>query len=274
MLGPVFERTNGSDGFITVPLPAVLAYDVESLVEEAVLFSTQLERQNVILLVPATEEGITALQQITAAGVSTGVQHLLSVRRYREASDSYLNGLEHRMMRSAHVRHVNSIAEFALGHLETIAEDKRASGDRPERAADGGLAVSTARVAYGNYLNSVFSERYQKLAKLGLRAQRLAWSCSGASELLSADLPDQLIGPATVCEMPGDAIRRLYRRSLSGFGLSYGLAEAQTKMELHEQRHPNLEQLCADEVERLVNKQVLSSDRAVASIQEVCERHS
>lgn len=265
-LAPVYRETRGTDGFVTVPLAADLSYDVESLVEEAGLFWNELERENVIILVPATEEGITALQQLISSGVNTGVHSLLSVRRYREVFDAYLNGLEQQLARHEDVKNVTSVAEFALGRIEHLYESLPDSGELPDGRPGDGLAVSTARVAYTNYLNSVFGERFQALAQAGVRAQRLAWSATAGGDSLTGSFPDKVIGPATVCEMPCDAIRDLGRRSLSGLGVSFGLAQAKAMMDLYEQRCPDLEQRCAVEVERLINKQVLSTDRAIASI--------
>jgi transaldolase len=268
-LAPVFEETEGRDGLVALSLPAEFSHDHEALVEEALLLWTALQKQNAILLLPPTEEGIAAFRQLIEAGVSAGVTRLLSVGCYRAVCEAYVEGLERCIeTRGEAPAHLASIAEFALGTLERLGQTLTQQEDTPKPLPAAELALSTARVAYAWYQQCVRSERFQALARTGVRAQRLAWRISDAPDGPAADeaLLERLMGPATVCELPPDTISSLLGRSLSGAGLLWDLEEARQKLAMYHQFQPDLEQRCALEVENLIKYEVLHTDRAISSI--------
>jgi len=273
-LDPTYQETSGRDGFVAVPLPAVVAHDVVSLVDEAASLWEAAERRNVMILVPGTEEGVSALRQLIGDGINAGVANLLNVRRYREALDAYLTGLEWRLARSRDggSASVASVAEFALGSLDHLQQNLPA----PQRRPDGGipnlnLQHSTALVAYGCYLQSVYGARFERLAKSGARAQRLAWSflCPHRGTSARQYVPDNILGPATVCELPGEAIKQMEDRSLSGMELSCHLPRAQKVLDFYDNRCSELDELRAQEVDWLISEQVVHTESTIARVEDL-----
>ncbi len=265
---PVFEETGGREGFVTLPMDAEFSYDLDAMVDEGRRIWRDTNRQNIIVLVPGTEEGIRALRQLTTAGVNAGVHQLLSVRRYREACEAYLTGMEHRLARGMDVRNLTSVAEFRLDDLDSLAKRLPPLPDRDQSPAAPGLAVSTARVAYSHYLNTTHSERFRNLAAAGARAQRLAWAVPKGDGLVrSRQYPDDVIGPATVCELNENVVQNVVRRSFSGTGIREGIPEARSLLNRYQENYPDFEKDLAVEVESLIREQILYTDRAINFIE-------
>lgn len=208
---PVYERTAGRDGFVSLEVSPHLAYDTEGTIAEARHLWGRLARPNVLIKVPATKPGLPAIRQLISEGVNVNVTLLFGLPRYREVAEAYISGLEDRAARGQPLGHVASVASFFLSRidvlldpvLERLAQEGGAKGTIA-RGLIGEVAIASAKVAYQIYKEIYRSERFQRLAQHGARTQRLLWASTSTKNPAYSDVKyvEPLIGPDTVNTMP------------------------------------------------------------------------
>ncbi len=202
LLRPVFERTEGRDGFVSFELPPALAHDVEGSVREAERHYRAIDRENVMIKVPGTAEGVRAFEELTARGFNINVTLLFSVLRYREVAEAYIRGLERRLAGGERIDRAASVASFFVSRVDTKVD---AALERLGRAElRGRAAIANAKVAYEAFQEIFAGPRWEALAAKGARVQRPLWASTSTK---NPDYPDtlyvdQLIGPDTVNTMP------------------------------------------------------------------------
>jgi transaldolase len=205
VLGPVFDKRRGRDGFVSIEVDPRLAREEEATVGEARRLWERLTRPNVMIKVPATMEGLGAIRRIIGEGVNVNVTLLFALPRYRMVAEAYIAGLEDRAARGLPVANINSVASFFLSRIDTLVDPMLEKNGAPDaRKLRGQMAVSSARVAYQMYKEIFTGERFAKLAKLGACPQRLLWASTGTKDPQYSDVKyvDALIGPETVNTMP------------------------------------------------------------------------
>lgn len=198
---PLYEKTQGGDGFVSIEVSPHLACDTGATIAEAQRLWAALGRPNVMIKVPATREGLPAIRTLIAAGVNVNVTLLFSVARYREAAEAWMAGLEDRARSGAPLGRVASVASFFLSRIDTLVDkrlDKLGSGEA--QALRGQAAVASARLAYQAYQRIMAEARWQALARQGARAQRLLWASTGTKDPAYGDsmYVEPLIGRETV----------------------------------------------------------------------------
>lgn len=198
---PLYEETQGGDGFVSIEVSPHLARDTGATIAEAQRLWAALKRPNVMIKVPATRECLSAIRTLVAAGVNVNVTLLFSVARYCEVSDAWMAGLEDRVRAGAPLGRVVSVASFFLSRIDMLVDkrlDKLGAGD--VQALRGQAAVASARLAYQEYQRIVAEARWQALARQGARAQRLLWASTGTKDPAYSDLMyvEPLIGRETV----------------------------------------------------------------------------
>jgi transaldolase len=205
----VFERSEGTDGFVSVEVAPTLAGDTEASVAEARDWVKQIDRPNLLVKIPATPEGIPAIRRLLAEGISVNITLIFSLDRYGEVMEAYLGGLEDFHASGGDVSRVASVASFFVSRFDTEL-DKRleAIGTEGALALRGVTANANARVAYGRFLEQFESDRFEKLAVLGARVQKPLWASTSTK---NPDYPDllyveNLVAPHTVNTMPLETI--------------------------------------------------------------------
>lgn len=209
VLLPVFEATDGTDGFVSVEVSPEHASDTKATIDEARYWVTAVARPNLLVKVPATREGVPAIRALTAEGISVNVTLIFSLDRYDEVMDAYLGGLEDLVADGGHPREVFSVASFFVSRFDTEV-DKRleAIGTDEARSLLGKTAVANARVAYGLYLERFASEQFEALASKGARRQKPLWASTSTKNPAYSDLlyVENLVAPGTVNTMPLETI--------------------------------------------------------------------
>jgi transaldolase len=202
ILRPVFDRTQGQDGYVSFELPPELAYDAEGSIEQAKLFRERIARPNVLIKVPGTAEGVTAFEELTAAGVSVNVTLLFAVARYEEIAEAYIRGLERRAEDGDPVDRIASVASFFVSRVDSKVDKALEELGRTELA--GKAAVANAKIAYESFQRMFSGERWERLATLGANVQRPLWASTSTKNPNYPDTlyVDELIGPDTVNTMP------------------------------------------------------------------------
>lgn len=208
LLRPVYERTGGVDGFVSLEVSPRLADDTAGTVEEARRLFARLNRPNVFIKVPATDEGIPAIETLIGEGIHVNVTLIFSLSAYERVMQAYLRGLEERLRRGGDVSRVSSVASFFVSRVDTLVdkllEDKAAAGAEVE-ALFGQAANANAKLAYARFLE-VFDEHgpFGALAARGAQVQRPLWASTSTKNPAYPDTiyVDPLVGPHTVNTMP------------------------------------------------------------------------
>jgi transaldolase len=202
LLRPVFEETNGRDGYVSFELPPDLAFDTEGSIEAAIWCRDEIDRPNVLIKVPGTPEGVPAFEELTAAGVNVNVTLLFAVSRYEEIAEAYLRGLERRAERGEPIDRSASVASFFVSRVDTKVDRALEELGRPELR--GRAAVANAKLAYASFQRIFSGERWEALRQRGAAVQRPLWGSTSTKNPDYSDTlyVDELIGPDTVNTMP------------------------------------------------------------------------
>jgi transaldolase len=211
LLLPVYELTDGADGFASLEVSPHEARDVDTTIAEAKRLWASLGRRNVMIKVPATREGLIALRALLAEGINVNVTLLFSVKRYREVLQAHLEGLEEAIAGGKDPVRIASVASFFLSRIDAMVDlelDALASaGDARKPAVSslrGEVAIASARQAYAAYEDFIATARFRKITRQGARPQRLLWASTGTKDPAYSDIKyvEALIGPQTVNTMP------------------------------------------------------------------------
>ena len=202
VLRPVYERTQGRDGYVSLECSPYLANDTEATVAEALRLWQAVERSNLMVKVPATPAGIPAIRRLIARGLNINITLLFSVEVYEQVAETYIAGLEQLLRAGGDVSSIGSVASFFVSRIDTEV-DKRL--DR--QAADGlhgKAAIANAKIAYERFKALFSGPRWQALADAGAKPQRLLWASTSAKNPAYRDTiyVDGLIGADTVNTMP------------------------------------------------------------------------
>jgi transaldolase len=209
---PVFERAGGADGFVSIEVSPASANDADATVAEAQRLWATVDRPNVMIKVPGTEQGALAVRQLTAAGVNVNITLLFAIEAHRSVIEAYLAGLEDRVRAGKPIDRIASVASFFVSRVDTEV-DKRldalaasATGAERERilALRGRAAIANAQLAYQLFRDEFSSPRWAPLAAAGARLQRPLWASTSTKNPAYRDVVyvEQLIGPDTVNTMP------------------------------------------------------------------------
>jgi transaldolase len=206
LLRPVYDRTEGQDGFVSFELPASLAFDAQGSIEAAVRLHDLIDRANVFIKVPGTAEGVEAFGELTARGVNVNVTLLFAVERYREIAEAYIRGLERRVEAGEPVDRAASVASFFVSRVDTKVDAALEKLGREDLR--GKAAVANAKIAYAEFGEIFSGERWERLKAAGAHVQRPLWASTSTKNPDYSDTlyVDELIGPDTVNTMPDATI--------------------------------------------------------------------
>lgn len=213
MLRPIYEATQGLDGLVSIEVSPDLAYDTDATISEARhLFST-IGKKNILVKVPATKQGLPAIESLISQGININVTLLFSVRRYEEVAEAYVRGLEKRLNKGDPIHEIASVASFFVSRVDTLIDkllETRLSSaaSRSEKDSVAGLlgkaAVANAKIAYRTYKNIFSGERFLSLKKRGGQIQRILWGSTGTKNPQYSDIKyvEELIAPDSVNTLP------------------------------------------------------------------------
>jgi transaldolase len=216
ILRPVYEESNGIDGYVSIEVSPNLANDTEGTIAEAMRFWQTLDRPNVMIKIPGTKAGFPAIERVISEGIPVNVTLLFSVADYEQTALAYIRGLEELENKGLSVR-VASVASFFLSRIDSKIDDKLekliAVTEAPEVKARlaslrGKVAIANAKVAYQKYKEIYDSERWQALKDKGALDQRLLWASTSTKNPAYSDVMyvDNLVGANTVNTMPPETI--------------------------------------------------------------------
>jgi transaldolase/glucose-6-phosphate isomerase len=213
VLRTVYDATSGADGYVSLEVDPDLAYDTQHTVSRAEELFRAVSRPNVLIKIPATAEGLPAIEKAVSLGIPVNVTLIFSVRRYEDVAEAYIRGVEKRIASGGDPRRLASVASFFVSRVDTAVDKlleetiRRWPGSpKAETAISllGKTAVANARLAYARF-GAIFSgRRWLDLAAKGARVQRPLWASTGTKNPKYPDVKyvEELIGPDTVNTMP------------------------------------------------------------------------
>lgn len=240
MLRPTYDRCNGCDGFASIEVSPDLADNTEGSVEEARRFWRELNRPNVMVKIPATAEGIPAIEQLTAEGVNVNITLIFAVEMYEKVMDAYLSGLERRLAQNQPIGRIASVASFFVSRVDTLVDkllEERAQADAAKgqqlSALEGQIAVANAKIAYERFQRVFQADRFKVLQGKGAQTQRPLWASTSTKNPQYSDTlyVTSLIGPDTVNTMPLETIEAFRDHgAVDCAAVTQGLPEARSRI--------------------------------------------
>ncbi|WP_324290272.1 transaldolase [Streptomyces antarcticus] len=203
---PVYERTGGTDGRVSIEVDPRLAQDADATTAQARKLWQTVGRPNLLVKIPATRKGLKAITAVIAEGISVNVTLIFSLDRYRDVMDAYQSGLEQARAAGRDLSGIHSVASFFVSRVDTEVDRRLDALGTPEaRALKGKAAVANARLAYRAYERMTAEPRWQRLAAEGARVQRPLWASTGVKDPSYPDTMyvSELVIAGTVNTMPG-----------------------------------------------------------------------
>jgi transaldolase len=206
LMRPVYDRTDGLDGWVSLEVDPTLAYEQERTFEQARRFAKEIDRPNLYVKIPATEVGLGAIEDCIAKGIPINVTLIFSLERYQAVAEAYIRGVERLVAAGGNPSKVSSVASFFVSRVDSEADKRLEALGRTDLA--GKLAVANAKLAYRHWLQAFGSERWQELAAKGAKPQRCLWASTSTKNPSYRDViyVEELIGPETVNTMPMETV--------------------------------------------------------------------
>ena len=211
VLRPVFEQTGGLDGYVSLEVSPYLALYTDETVTEARRLWKAVDRPNLMVKVPGTDQGAPAIDTLIADGININVTLLFSLTAYQAVANAYMTGLEQRLAKGEPIDKIGSVASFFVSRIDAkidkAIDERVKAGDKEAdalKAIRGKVAIANAKVAYQWYLDNAKTDRWQKLKAAGANPQRLLWASTGVKDKAYSDVlyVEELIGADTVNTIP------------------------------------------------------------------------
>ena len=230
LLRPIYDRTNGVDGFVSLEVSPTLAHDTDGTIADARRFFAALNRPNVLIKVPATPGGIPAIQTLIGAGINVNVTLIFSISSYEAVADAYIGGLEALAASGGDVSKVASVASFFVSRVDAAVD--AALADVGNRSLQGAIAIANSKVAYDRFHQLFSGERWQRLADQGAHVQRLLWASTGVKNPSYPDTlyMDALIGADTVNTVPPATLTAFMEHGSVAAALGESIPNARLQM--------------------------------------------
>ncbi len=211
LLRPIYERTDGQDGFVSIEVSPYLADDTKGTLAEVRRFWHMIDRPNLMVKIPSTPAGVPAIRQALAEGININITLIFAIENYRQVVEAYLGALEERSAKGQDISHIASVASFFVSRVDVLVdkllEDKiKATRDPTQqqlKALEGKIAIANARLVYQEFKQLFSTPRFAALKQRGARVQRPLWVSTSTKNPAYRDVlyTEELIGPDTVDTM-------------------------------------------------------------------------
>jgi transaldolase len=231
VLRPVYDRSGGRDGFVSVELAPALAHDTEATVAAARALHQRIDAPNLLVKIPATVEGVASVRQATSEGLSINVTLLFGLERYEQIIEAYLQGLE---AHDGDLSGVHSVASFFISRVDSEVDRRLQAVATPEaHELQGKAAVAQAKLAYRLFQDRFSGLRWAALVARGARPQRPLWASTSTKNPAYPDTVyvDSLIGPDTITTLPEATIAAFEDHGTLAATIAHDLEDARTTLE-------------------------------------------
>ena len=278
-LSPVYQQTQGRDGYISIEVSPYLAMQTEATITEARRLWHGIGRRNLMVKVPGTQPGLSAIRTLIGEGININVTLLFSQKVYAAVADAYIRGLEDFVAKGGDPHRVASVASFFVSRIDTLVDgalDQRiaAAADPAEKqrlkALQGKVAIANAKLAYRLYDELYHDERWLRLAQQGAQTQRLLWASTGTKNPAYRDVlyVEELIGPDTVNTMPPATMDAFRDHGRPRASLAEDVAAAQAVMDALPKAGVSIDDLTARLVEDGLRLFADAADQLYAAVQQ------
>ncbi|MEO7001531.1 MAG: bifunctional transaldolase/phosoglucose isomerase [Ktedonobacterales bacterium] len=241
VLRPTYDRTEHHDGYISLEVSPTLANDTQGTINEAQRLFARASRPNVMIKIPATAEGLPAIEEMIYEGVNINVTLIFALDRYREVTEAFIRGLERRQAEGKPVAGIASVASFFVSRVDTLVDQQldekiaQASDDAQRQqieALKGKAAIANAKLAYKTYEEIFHGDRFAALRDAGAHPQRCLWASTSTKNPAYRDVMyvEELIGPETVDTMPPQTIVAFQEHGVAERTVDRDVAAAETTM--------------------------------------------
>ncbi len=230
ILRPVYDRTHGNDGYVSLEVSPTLANDTFATISEAGRLFNELDRPNIMIKIPATPEGIPAIETVISQGINVNVTLIFSVEHYESAARAYIAGLEKFTASGGNPSKIASVASAFVSRVDTAVD--RQLAELGEDSLLGKIAVANAKIVYARFKDIFLGDRWERLAGQGARLQRPLWASTGTKNPAYSDTlyVDSLIGPHTVNTLPPATLAAFIDHGSPTLTLETGLDEARSDL--------------------------------------------
>lgn len=206
ILKPVYDKAKGTDGFVSLEVSPHLANDTEGTINQARQLWKSVSRENVMIKIPGTKEGLVAIKKCISEGININITLLFGLPRYREVTEAYISGLEERVKNNQPIDHIASVASFFLSRIDVMLDPVL-----KEKKLDnlvGEIAIDSAKEAYQIFKEVFFGDRFRNLEKQGAKKQKVLWASTSTKDPSFSDVKyvEALIGPDTIDTLPLETI--------------------------------------------------------------------
>jgi transaldolase len=267
ILRSVYDSSNGADGFVSIEVSPELARDTEATVSEAQRLHRMIERPNLMIKIPATEQGLPAVTRTIAAGISVNVTLIFSVEQYRQVALAYIEGLEGAAQAGLDLSRIASVASFFISRIDSAVDTQLKAKGEAGNALLGKAAIANAKQAYALFKELFSSQRFAPLRQAGARPQRVLWASTGTKNPSYSDTlyVDELIGPETVNTVPPQTLDAFQDHGKPSPTLEQGHAEARQVIDDLKQLGIPLEPVC----QKLLDEGVTAFAKSMTSLMDV-----
>jgi transaldolase len=242
VLRPVYETSDGLDGYVSLEVSPHLSHDAAASIEEARRLHKRVDRPNLLIKIPGTTEGLEAIEELLFEGIPVNITLLFAIERYEAVAEAYVRALERRLEDGRSLHEPASVASFFLSRIDVLVDRLLRhrinpvtvrAGEPAAKRLLGKTAIANARLAYQSFRRIVESDRWRRLAAQGARVQRMLWASTSTKNPAYSDVlyVEPLIGPDTVNTMTEKTIAAFQEHGEAGATLEQDLGAAQQVMD-------------------------------------------
>ena len=271
VLRPVYDETKGGDGYVSLEVNPHLAHDKDATVSEARRLFEAVNQPNVMIKVPATAEGLLAIQDLIEAGVNINVTLMFSMAQYDMVAEAYMTALEKRAARVYDIRQIASVASFFVSRIDSKVDKILEAFDTPEaNALKGKIGIANAKMAYQHFKDTFDGKRWGLLAEKGARLQRVLYGSTSTKNPDYSDVMyvDGLIGPNTVNTVPPKTLEAFLDHGTIERTLDQDVDVARVQLEQLAKLGVDLDDVTRDLLDEGVEKFVKPYDKLIETIAE------
>ena len=234
VIRPVYEESNGADGYISLEVSPTLAHETDATIKEAHRLWNAVDRPNLMIKIPATPEGIPAIQSCISEGISVNITLIFSLAQYQAVCEAYLSGLETRSSQGQSLNRIHSVASVFVSRIDAMIDNQlQTLGTSEALALQGKAGVANTKLVYQTFQHIFSGDRWEALATNGANLQRPLWASTSTK---NPDYPDLLyidtvIGPHTVNTVPPATLEAILDHGIAALTVEDGAEEAQVTLQ-------------------------------------------
>lgn len=275
---PLYDQLNSADGFVSLEVSPKLAYDTQGTLEEVRRFWQRVNRPNLMIKIPGTQEGVPAIEQALYEGININITLLFSVEAYEAVAWAYIRALERRVAENKPINQLASVASFFVSRIDTLADkwlDEKIKHESDQQTVEilsnlkGKVAIANAKIAYERFKEIFTTPRFQALQKKGAKVQRPLWASTSTKNPAYADVMyiEALIGPDTVNTLPLETIKAFREHGHVERTIDKDIEEAYQVIRRFEEAGLSLERVTAQVLKEGVEKFNTSLDNLLMVIE-------